>query len=552
MLRSMGARCLLVSLAGTPKTLSDFVPDNGLASLAGALTEAGHQVRILDFNTPALISELVPEDVSSRLLPFAQKVFVDGKKPSARDLFFLHRASASIERHTRAFMARFCRTLSEEVKRQAAQFVGFKLWAGEGFRWVMEAGRFLKKRHPELLIAGGGPQVDIFGELVMERGEFFDAVCFSEGEETVVGLADAAEGKRGLAGVPNIIWRKDGHLVRNPRVPVADLDRLPVPVYSPDVYVGIERKLLMRVVDESRGCPNACAFCIHPVKSGRRRQRSASRICDDIAGQRERSRVSLFRFAGSNPPARLLADIAREIVRRGLRVRFSGFSSVVDAHLQDFSLLRRAGCEALFFGIESANEEILRKGMNKRITRDQMEYAVAASRAAGIFTVVSIIYPAPFETVDSGRETLEFLRASRPDSVLAQFAGVYPGTPWFEEPERYNFTLDRRRYPSQVIDYQIRSLFPPQFWKPLPYRINGVPFARFARQTAQFQEQVRKMGIATAVSDDAYLLYLASRSSSLERFVADNRVWFYAGRRQALEEEISVINEESRRMALAS
>jgi len=547
----VGTRCLLVSIAGTPKTLSDFVPDNGLGCLAGSLISGGHDVAIADFNTPSLLSDLVPPEISDRLYGFARKVFLDGKKPSLFDLAMLNRMNACLTAYKKRFVVRFQEELSRRIERERITWVGFKLWAGEGFQWVMEAGRFLKKRHPNLFIAGGGPQVDIFGELVMQKGEFFDAVCFGEGEETVAALVEAAERGKRPEGAPNIIWRKDGHLTRNPRMLIEDLDRLASPVYSPDVYEGIGQKLLMRVVDESRGCPNACAFCIHPVKSGRRRQRSVDRICDEIQREQQADGVSLFRFAGSNPPSSLLGGIAREILHRGMNVRFSAFSSVLDASQQDFALLKRAGCESLFFGIESASEEILRRGMNKRSTREQMKRAVEASRSAGIFTVVSIIHPAPFETEASRQETLDFIRETRPDSVLVQFAGIYPGTPWFAEPGRYNFTLDRRTYPARVMDYQIKSLFPPQFWKPLPYRINGLPFRQFVRQTAQFQHEVAKMGISTSVSDDAYLLFLCSRSPSLDRFVADNRVWFYAGRREKLEEEIATINEESRRTPVA-
>ena len=42
------ARGLLVSYAGYPYTPSSLMPDNGLANLAGALLEAGHDVSIVD------------------------------------------------------------------------------------------------------------------------------------------------------------------------------------------------------------------------------------------------------------------------------------------------------------------------------------------------------------------------------------------------------------------------------------------------------------------------------------------------------------------------
>ena len=54
------ARVLLVSYAGYPCTPSSLIPDNGLASLAGALIESGHEVRVLDFSTVNTLRRLFP------------------------------------------------------------------------------------------------------------------------------------------------------------------------------------------------------------------------------------------------------------------------------------------------------------------------------------------------------------------------------------------------------------------------------------------------------------------------------------------------------------
>ena len=68
------AKGILVSYAGLPVMLSSFFPDNGLASLAGSLRAAGHEVKILDFNTVSTLAQLVPRERSqalAQLLPGA-------------------------------------------------------------------------------------------------------------------------------------------------------------------------------------------------------------------------------------------------------------------------------------------------------------------------------------------------------------------------------------------------------------------------------------------------------------------------------------------------
>ncbi|MCM8760466.1 MAG: radical SAM protein, partial [Candidatus Omnitrophica bacterium] len=209
--------------------------------------------------------------------------------------------------------------------------------------------------------------MDIFGDEIYKVGEFFDALCYGEGEETIVHLADFVAGKKKLEDVPNIIFRKeDGSIVKTPRKFIEELDKLPLAVYTPDVYLNINEKLKMLVLDESRGCPNACYFCIHPVKSGKRRTKSPERVICEIKEYKRRYAVSLFRYAGSSTPGSLIIDIAKRIIEEKLDVKYTSFGHINEFDI-DFSLLKSSGCESIFFGLESADEKILKDGMNKNI-----------------------------------------------------------------------------------------------------------------------------------------------------------------------------------------
>ncbi|MBN1445831.1 MAG: radical SAM protein [Candidatus Omnitrophica bacterium] len=539
----METNFLFISAAGAPKILSDFIPDNGLGALAGALINEGQTVKILDFNQPSVFSEVFSEDVKRFLEEFSYNVFIEEKKPSFKQIARLKLAERALEKNKRAFSLRLGKYIEEFIERENVKCAGFKLWAGDGFRWSLEAGRYLKKRHPELKIFGGGPQVDIFGQEIYRAGDFFDALCYGEGEETVKLLADFANGRKRLEDIPNVIFRRDdGSVVKTPRNYIEDMDKLPMPVYTPDVYLNINEKLKMLVLDESRGCPNSCHFCIHPVKSGKRRSKSASRIIEEIKCGRDKYGIRLFRYAGSNTPAGLMAEAAEKIINENIDVQYTSFGHINDFDA-DFGMLKKSGCESLFFGLESADEAVLEKGMNKKIDLTQAKKIIKNCKEAGIFAVVSVIYPAPFETAGTREKTIAFLKEAKPDSVLVQFSGIYPGTMWFKHPERFNFAFDdKETYPLEVMTYQIKSLFPPSYWKPLPYRINGMPFREFAGETERFQKDLQKEGIETSISDEAYLLNKFSGFSSLKEFLNKNRCYFYSGNRKELEAEIETIN----------
>jgi len=542
----METNFLLISTAGVPKILSDFIPDIGLSVLASSLMAEGHRVKILDFNQPSLYSEVFTDEIRKFLEGFSYRVFIEGKKPTFRQVLELKVIERKLEKNKVAFSRRLRNYILEFVEREKIDCVGFKLWAGDGFRWSMEAGRYLKKRNPGLKVLGGGPQVDIFGQEIFRVGEFFDALCYGEGEETIKLLAGFVQGKERLEDIPNIIFRReDGSIVKTPRKFVEDLDTLPVPVYTPDVYPGIGEKLRMLVIEESRGCPNSCHFCIHPVKSGKRRAKSPARIVEEIREYGRKYGVKLFKYAGSSTPADLMVNVAKGIIAGGLNVRYTGFGHINDFDT-DFRILKQSGCESIFFGLESADEEILKKGMNKNIDMAKARKVLQGCKEAGIFTVVSLIHPSPFETEKTREKTLEFMKEVRPDSVLVQFPGIYPGTQWFRSPERFNFTLhDRERYPLEMMTYQIKNLFPPRYWKPLPYTINGMAFREFAGKTEKFQKDLQREGIETSVSDEAYLLYGFSGFSSLNEFLNRNRCFFYSGNRKELEAETKNINRKA-------
>lgn len=539
----MGSNFLLVSIAGRPKNLSDFIPDNGLASLAATLSEEKNRVVILDLNSPSLFSLLFSPAIEANLEQIAKKIFLNKEKPSLLDIFVLKKIDLAIAKRIPHLCADLEEKIAKIIETEDIDVIGFKLWAGEGFSWLSQIGTNLKKRFPALLFFGGGPQVDIFEHLIFRNLPFLDGLCYGEGEETIRELAKYVQNGRDPSSIPNMIWKEGTSYRKNEKKIISSLDSLPFPLYDPEIYRNIESKIKMVVIDESRGCPNHCFFCIHPVKSGKRKEKSPERVVKEMMQSKERHNIRLFRYAGSSTPPNLLEKIAIRLIEEKADLRYACFGSVKEfAGKEIFPLLKRSGCEALFFGIESASEEILKKAMNRTISVSAMESVLASCKKAGIFTVASIIYPAPFETESTREKTLDFLTRTRPDSALIQFPGVYPNTRWFHTPEEFGFSLNKKKYPLQVMNYQFKALFPPRYWKALPYRVNGMPFKKYAAETEAFQHDVHNLGILTSVSDETYLLYRHSGEASLNTFLDKNRYAFYAGQRELLEEEICTIN----------
>ncbi len=483
------------------------MPDNGLAGLAGCLIEAGHKVKILDYNTSSLVGRLYPEPLSRRVMPVADKI-VQGKKPGARDIAMLWSVQKILSPYQQRQASLIGVEISDIVRDEDISFAGLKLWNGDGFTGSLRIARELRRRHPGLLIFAGGPHVDFFRENIFSMTDDFDALVYGEGERTIVMLAGYAASGGNLEKIPNLIFKKNNKIHTTEIKRIENLNLLPSPVYDEEIYPAMrgDEKIKMIVLDESRGCNNSCHFCIHPVKSGRLRERTASKVVEEMSLIQSKYGFSVFRYAGSSTPFELHKNIANEIIKRNLKVRYTTFGHVRKADGDVFRLMKKSGCFGVFFGIESGSPRILNSAMNKGLARGQSEKAIKLAKEAGLFTAASVIFPAPGEDEKTEAETLELLARCLPDAAPAQFPLLTPGTKWFRDPELFGFILDKKSYTRMAMNYKIKLMFPPRFWKPFPYKINGEPYKISCMKLDNFIKKVEALGITTTISDEIALL----------------------------------------------
>jgi len=265
---------------------------------------------------------------------------------------------------------------------------------------------------------------------------------------------------------------------------------------------------------------------------------------------RQKYGIRVFRFSGSSTPGNLMRQIAEEILRRDLDVQYTCFGHFASADPDHFEIMARSGLYAIFFGIESGCQRILDKAVGRKFALAEVKKTVAAAKRAGIFTVTSMIVPLPFDTEQTIQESLEFVLAVQPDSVPVQFPGLLPGTPWMQEPEKFGFEVDREEILSTGLDYKIKLLFPPAYWEPLPYKVNGLTFPEFTALTAKFAAQLEANDILTGVPDDNALIAQCAGMSPRE-FRDQARLWCLTGNAEAMAQMVSEANQQITRPSVA-
>jgi len=266
---------------------------------------------------------------------------------------------------------------------------------------------------PEAAAVIGGPHATFMAEETLRSFPEVDIVVRGEGEETILELAAALDGKQGLENVKGLSFRSNGSILRTEDRPfIQDIDRLPLPDRT---LFPISRYLAMRVpasVLTSRGCPTGCSFCVGYRMTGRKgRFRNPRRVVDEIEAARllgfEEVCIDDDLFTRNR---RHVTAICDEILRRGLKLKLYIFARVDTVDEALLRKLREAGCAMICFGLESGNQRILDLA-NKRATVERARRAVELSKAAGISPLGSFILGLPGETRETMAETVAFAQS---------------------------------------------------------------------------------------------------------------------------------------------
>ena len=541
---------LLITFAGHPPMASSLFPDNGLASLAGVLLAQGHGVRILDFNTVDVVQRMVSPERSSQLLA-ALPLLRQGADPNAVER--LLQLDAAMDQDLTRVTDELVEAIAAEVLAQGSHFVGFKLWSGAGFSASVRMAAALRERFPDLRLLAGGPAVLYAEEQIYALTDVFDALVYGEGEEAIIGLARWSEGKGDLQDVPNLIIRDGDQVARTRSSWVADLESLPPPAYGPDVYPSLAAggQIRLFVLDESRGCPMPCYFCVHRSASGAAwRVKSPGRVLTEIEELRGLYDVSTVRFAGSNTPMTFYQGFADAVLASGTDVTFSGFGDPGRLRPRRMETLARAGCRAMFFGVESFDRDDLKR-LGKKLDPDKAKVAISQCIEHGLVPGASLIHPVPGQTRAAkrlNRDTVLELCSGTRSTVMLTFPALMPRTGWWAAPGEYgiNLGVSRAEYQQLLATYRIRRLVPTNLWAPLPYDIDGRPFADYAGETASLHADLIAHDVVVDLQDDTVLLADAL-GTPLKDFFSEMQGLFFSYHGQALAGFVRRANESLRK-----
>lgn len=199
------------------------------------------------------------------------------------------------------------------------------------------------------------------------------------------------------------------------------------------------------------GCShNSCSFC-SMYKDKKYRVKDWAEIAADI--QWAKAEYGLVRRVFLADGDALSADTALLVkVITALKAAFprlervaayAGPWSLLEKTPEDLQLLREAGLNIVYLGLESGSPEILKKIIKKTAGPPEMIAAAQKARSAGILLSVTIILGIGGQSLSAlhARETASVLNAMQPDYLGALTLMLEPGAPLLRKVEQGEFTL---------------------------------------------------------------------------------------------------------------
>jgi hypothetical protein len=274
----------------------------------------------------------------------------------------------------------------------------------------------IKKRHPNILIAVGGPEVI---QVTFNPIPEFDYIVQREGEEALLEILRTIENEERPS--EQYFFKQTRESTSTQRL---DLDSLPLPDYSHfdltlyETPNGVNSEL-------SRGCVAKCTFC-NETHFWKYRNRSASSAVDELVYLSDSQGTNFVYFIDSlvNGNMTELKEFAQGIIDSKKQINWMGYARCDKRmNLEFLTLLAESGCVVFNYGCESGSNKTL-EAMAKKNTREDIELNLRDGAKVGIKAITNWLLGFPTETSQDFYETLMVVWRNRNNNIMCLSGGA--------------------------------------------------------------------------------------------------------------------------------
>lgn len=355
-----------------------------------------------------------------------------------------------------------------EVEKTFEEFkpdiVAYTTFSG-GQPTYLDWNRRLKKKF-KFFAMFGGPHPTFSPEMVEEEG--VDAVCRGEGFEAMPEFISRLEKGEDITNVKNWWVKVDGKIYKNEQRPlVKDLDILPPPDRS--LYNRYKDYRLARTATlmTSQGCPFNCSYCFNHQLHKMRvkgdpifRQRSVDHVIDELKQlKRDYPKIEylIFRDEILTINSKWVKEFSEKYPKEiGLPFYCLMRPEIIKPEVIDD--LIKAGVYYIGIGVESGNDYIRNKVLNRNMSKESILRGLKILRDKNVMFSVYNIIGAPGETLDTAMETWALSVQAKPTFCDSFILTPYPKTDIYKYSVANGFFNPDVKYPETYHEKIILNL----------------------------------------------------------------------------------------------
>jgi len=305
----------------------------------------------------------------------------------------------------------------------------------------------LKSYMPEIPVVIGGAvltYINAAGGFSKEVFDYVDGIIVGKGEIPLERYLDHIRGSLSLKDIPGLVYR-DGKHVKSPAAMGDKVSFDPtIPDFSDMPFHLYFLPFPIIPIMLSEGCYwQKCSYCSRRIYNkdfiqGEDEKAVIEHIkkCISISGSNE------FQFVDDALLPGIAVNLSKLIIKNELGIRWLSLLRF-EPHLNKdvIKLFAESGCRKVFFGLESANPDILKK-MRKQIDLNVVRTIIQNAHREKIKVGIFLITGFPGETKEQALESWEFVYSIK--DYLSQINFYHfileIGSAIYENPELFNIT----------------------------------------------------------------------------------------------------------------
>ncbi|MBP98413.1 hypothetical protein CMK18_20890 [Candidatus Poribacteria bacterium] len=375
-----------------------------------------------------------------------------------------------IDEESNPFIQFYKELIEEKIVKTRARILGIAVTFQDQLIPVFTLAKLIREQMPETKIVMGGQIITRCYDTMVQNqdlSEFYDYLSLWDGEKNLLDIHLKVIGGREVSLVNTLDMSSENNninrVLNSPaakEIPSTDFTDIDFNDYFlPEMLVPIQT---------TRGCYAKCDFCAIPFGANGYKVRKVDQIIEEIIQIQEDTlrrfgkKATFFKFMEDTSAPSLLHELAVEIEKRGLDVKWETFARLEKGFAKNgfMEQLYRGGCRKFHWGLESNDPDVLLR-MKKKTNVSYANEILRASAEAGILNFCFVLVGFPTET-DAARENMtQYLIENRDiHTITISTFDLTKGSPMEQDFVQNNsYNLDMR--PAE--DFQVR----------LPYTVNG-------------------------------------------------------------------------------